>query len=210
MPATRRRRQVRNDEELSKLLKDVTIAEGGVLPNIHSVLLKACGGTRQGGQAPSPGGAGCRAGRWVSLPRRSVRCAQSRAAPRAAEEDRQEGRRGRVHQPGGLPLGAPHAARRQPMCLPAQRRIPGARCAAQPPLTCPPPAHFRPAGLLNGLLGLNRLAPQRRAEYAPLHSYSPAPPCLLARGSEPAGKHACILARAALPLMQHVSSHQLA
>jgi len=30
---------VRNDEELSKLLGDVTIAAGGVLPNIHSVLL---------------------------------------------------------------------------------------------------------------------------------------------------------------------------
>ena len=30
---------VRNDEELSKLLGDVTIASGGVLPNIHAVLL---------------------------------------------------------------------------------------------------------------------------------------------------------------------------
>ncbi|CAD7702209.1 unnamed protein product [Ostreobium quekettii] len=30
---------IRNDEELSKLLNDVTIAAGGVLPNIHSVLL---------------------------------------------------------------------------------------------------------------------------------------------------------------------------
>ncbi|MFS8026212.1 putative transcription factor Hap3/NF-YB family [Helianthus anomalus] len=30
---------VRNDEELSKLLKSVTIANGGVLPNIHSTLL---------------------------------------------------------------------------------------------------------------------------------------------------------------------------
>jgi histone H2A len=30
---------VRNDEELNKLLHDVTIANGGVLPNIHSVLL---------------------------------------------------------------------------------------------------------------------------------------------------------------------------
>ena len=30
---------VRNDEELSKLLAGVTIAQGGVLPNIHSVLL---------------------------------------------------------------------------------------------------------------------------------------------------------------------------
>jgi len=30
---------IRNDEELSKLLGKVTIAAGGVLPNIHSVLL---------------------------------------------------------------------------------------------------------------------------------------------------------------------------
>ncbi|ESQ30372.1 hypothetical protein EUTSA_v10011856mg [Eutrema salsugineum] len=30
---------VRNDEELSKLLGDVTIASGGVMPNIHSNLL---------------------------------------------------------------------------------------------------------------------------------------------------------------------------
>ena len=30
---------VRNDEELSKLLGSVTVASGGVLPNIHAVLL---------------------------------------------------------------------------------------------------------------------------------------------------------------------------
>jgi histone H2A len=30
---------VRNDEELNKLFRNVTIAQGGVLPNIHSVLL---------------------------------------------------------------------------------------------------------------------------------------------------------------------------
>ena len=30
---------VRNDEELNKLLGKVTIASGGVLPNIHQVLL---------------------------------------------------------------------------------------------------------------------------------------------------------------------------
>lgn len=32
---------IRNDEELSKLLAHVTIANGGVLPNIHQVLLSA-------------------------------------------------------------------------------------------------------------------------------------------------------------------------
>ncbi|KAI9100418.1 histone-fold-containing protein [Phlyctochytrium arcticum] len=30
---------IRNDEELNKLLGNVTIAQGGVLPNIHSILL---------------------------------------------------------------------------------------------------------------------------------------------------------------------------
>ena len=30
---------VRNDDELNKLLGEVTIASGGVLPNIHAVLL---------------------------------------------------------------------------------------------------------------------------------------------------------------------------
>lgn len=30
---------VRNDEELSRLLNNVTISQGGVLPNIHAVLL---------------------------------------------------------------------------------------------------------------------------------------------------------------------------
>ena len=30
---------VRNDEELSKILAGVTIAQGGVLPNVHAVLL---------------------------------------------------------------------------------------------------------------------------------------------------------------------------
>ena len=30
---------VRNDEELNKLLGDVTIASGGVMPNIHAVLI---------------------------------------------------------------------------------------------------------------------------------------------------------------------------
>ena len=38
---------VRNDEELSKLLGDVTIANGGVMPNIHNLLLpKKTGGSK--------------------------------------------------------------------------------------------------------------------------------------------------------------------
>ena len=39
---------IRNDEELSKLLGMVTIREGGVLPNIHSVLLPKA--TAEGGK----------------------------------------------------------------------------------------------------------------------------------------------------------------
>lgn len=42
---------IRNDEELNKLLAGVTIAQGGVLPNINSVLLP-----KKTGNAPSGGG----------------------------------------------------------------------------------------------------------------------------------------------------------
>jgi len=42
---------VRNDEELNKLLHDVTIASGGVLPNIHSVLLPKK--SKKGGEGDS-------------------------------------------------------------------------------------------------------------------------------------------------------------
>ena len=41
---------VRNDEELNKLLAGVTLASGGVLPNIHSVLLPKKGGGKKGSQ----------------------------------------------------------------------------------------------------------------------------------------------------------------
>ena len=40
---------IRNDEELNKLLSDVTIAQGGVLPNIHQSLLPK--GTGKPGKA---------------------------------------------------------------------------------------------------------------------------------------------------------------
>mmetsp|Transcript_27302 Transcript_27302/g.68951 ORF Transcript_27302/g.68951 Transcript_27302/m.68951 type:complete len:82 (-) Transcript_27302:307-552(-) len=42
---------VRNDEELNKLLSGVTVAQGGVLPNIHSVLLPKKGATKKGGSS---------------------------------------------------------------------------------------------------------------------------------------------------------------
>ncbi|KAK9136926.1 hypothetical protein Sjap_007520 [Stephania japonica] len=47
---------VRNDEELGKLLAGVTIASGGVLPNIHSVLLpkRAEKGEKSSSQPKSP------------------------------------------------------------------------------------------------------------------------------------------------------------
>ncbi|XP_065876973.1 probable histone H2A.3 [Euphorbia lathyris] len=43
---------IRNDEELSKLLGSVTIANGGVLPSIHNVLLP-----KRSGSAPVKGSA---------------------------------------------------------------------------------------------------------------------------------------------------------
>lgn len=46
---------VRNDEELSKLLGDVTIAYGGVLPNIHSVLLPKGKGKKKKENEPEGG-----------------------------------------------------------------------------------------------------------------------------------------------------------
>ena len=42
---------IRNDEELNKLLGHVTIAQGGVLPNIHANLLPKK--TTKGGKGPS-------------------------------------------------------------------------------------------------------------------------------------------------------------
>ena len=44
---------IRNDEELNKLLSGVTIAQGGVLPNIQAVLLpkKTGSGVASGGKA---------------------------------------------------------------------------------------------------------------------------------------------------------------
>jgi len=44
---------IRNDEELNKLLNDVTIASGGVLPNIHSVLLPKKSSTKGGSYSES-------------------------------------------------------------------------------------------------------------------------------------------------------------
>lgn len=43
---------VRNDEELNKLFGGVTIAQGGVLPNIHSVLVPKSSGKEKAPAAP--------------------------------------------------------------------------------------------------------------------------------------------------------------
>ena len=45
---------VRNDEELNKLLGGVTIAAGGVLPNIHAVLLPKKKAAKAGGAKKAP------------------------------------------------------------------------------------------------------------------------------------------------------------
>lgn len=45
---------IRNDEELSKLLGDVTIASGGVLPFIHSTLLPKTKGKAKGESMSQP------------------------------------------------------------------------------------------------------------------------------------------------------------
>jgi len=46
---------IRNDEELNRLLSNVTIASGGVLPNIHAVLLPKKSGAKgaEGGKKSS-------------------------------------------------------------------------------------------------------------------------------------------------------------
>ncbi|KAF3960622.1 hypothetical protein CMV_014681 [Castanea mollissima] len=49
---------VRNDEELSKLLGDVTIANGGVMPNIHNLLLPKKTGTSKATAVSSLGVSG--------------------------------------------------------------------------------------------------------------------------------------------------------
>ena len=43
---------VRNDEELNKLFGNVTIANGGVLPNIHTVLLPKSSGSSKSSKGP--------------------------------------------------------------------------------------------------------------------------------------------------------------
>lgn len=41
---------IRNDEELNRLLGNVTIPQGGVIPNIHKVLLKKKRGSKSSSQ----------------------------------------------------------------------------------------------------------------------------------------------------------------
>jgi histone H2A len=59
---------VRNDEELNKLFRNVTISQGGVLPNIHSVLLpkKSAASVASHDEHPNVGGK-----RWKGASERS-------------------------------------------------------------------------------------------------------------------------------------------
>uniref|UniRef100_UPI00398E8036 histone H2A-like n=1 Tax=Pristiophorus japonicus TaxID=55135 RepID=UPI00398E8036 len=57
---------VRNDEELNKLLGGVTIAQGGVLPNIQAVLLPKKSGSGPAGGATGGGGGGKSGGKKSS------------------------------------------------------------------------------------------------------------------------------------------------
>jgi histone H2A len=70
---------VRNDEELNKLLGDVTIASGGVLPNIHAVLMQTQQGRRREGGQGAQGQQG--QGRQVGAPK-TKRAALALAPPR--------------------------------------------------------------------------------------------------------------------------------
>ena len=45
---------VRNDEELTKLLHGVTIASGGVLPNVNQAILLKCEAKHDGSPKDSP------------------------------------------------------------------------------------------------------------------------------------------------------------
>ena len=53
---------IRNDEELNKLLAGVTIASGGVLPNIHAVLLPKKKAGEETGPAPTKAPAAAKVG----------------------------------------------------------------------------------------------------------------------------------------------------
>ena len=66
---------IRNDEELNKFLGGVTIASGGVLPNIHSVLLPQKAKTAKGSRRPPA--------LLSKAPRAHVPALLSKKAPRA-------------------------------------------------------------------------------------------------------------------------------
>ncbi|KAK3193942.1 hypothetical protein Dsin_025252 [Dipteronia sinensis] len=65
---------VRNDEELSKLLGSVTIANGGVLPNIHQTLLPKKAGAKKGeiGSVSQDSGGSTKGGRGKPKSTKSV------------------------------------------------------------------------------------------------------------------------------------------
>ena len=60
---------VRNDEELNKLLGKVTIAAGGVLPNIHAVLLPKKAPAKEGAEAKPKAAAKPKKAKKASTPK---------------------------------------------------------------------------------------------------------------------------------------------
>ena len=77
---------VRNDEELNKLLGGVTIASGGVLPNIHAVLLPKKKAGEEGKPTPPSSGAksgGASSGSATKKPTTGGKAPAAKKAPAA-------------------------------------------------------------------------------------------------------------------------------
>ncbi|KAJ1079549.1 hypothetical protein NDU88_000219 [Pleurodeles waltl] len=120
---------IRNDEELNKLLGRVTIAQGGVLPNIQAVLLpKKTESHKAGGKASKPE----QPARGLGALHRSVCVA---GTPVACEEGRAEAAEPARPQasPGQRGAGSPRFFKRQrPLGARSLQRA--GRAAALPPL----------------------------------------------------------------------------
>ena len=71
---------MRNDEELNKFLNGITIAQGGVIPHIHDVLLPskkgkkaAKGGKAKGGKSKGKAKGGKRKSKGTKAPRKTAK-----------------------------------------------------------------------------------------------------------------------------------------
>jgi histone H2A len=93
---------VRNDEELNKLLGGVTIASGGVLPNIHTVLLPKKKEGKEGAKAPAKAPKAAKA--------KAPKAAKSPAKPKAAKAPKRAGKSpAKAKAPEAAPAAAPAA-----------------------------------------------------------------------------------------------------